>query len=99
MYASFNRFEIELTRKQAAAASHSGACDDDVAALLLIPRIKRQLAAIPDDILAAELQEYGAWDETELSSRADNEARIVWIAAGDIMENVRESSILRANIR
>jgi hypothetical protein len=99
MFASFNRFEIEMTRKQAAGASHSGACDDDVAALLLIPRIKRQLAAIPDDTLAAELQEYGAWDEKELESRTDNEARIVWIAAGDIMENVRESSILRANIR
>jgi hypothetical protein len=86
MYASFNRFEIEMTKKQAASASHSGACDDDVAALLLIPRIKRQLATIPDDTLAAELQEYGAWDEKELSSRTDNEARIIWLAAGDIVE-------------
>jgi hypothetical protein len=90
MYASFNRFEIELTRKQAAGASHSGACDDDVAALLTIPKVRRQLKKIPDEVLAAELQEYGAWDETELSSRADNEARIVWIAAGDILEAWRE---------
>jgi hypothetical protein len=86
MFASLNRFEIELTRKQAAGASHSGACDDDVAALLTIPAIKRQLQKIPDEVLAAELQEYGAWDETELSIRADNEARIIWIAAGDIAE-------------
>jgi hypothetical protein len=90
MFASFNRFEIELTREQAAGASHSGACDDDVAALLTIPKVRRQLKKIPDEVLAAELQEYGAWDETELSSRADNEARIIWIAAGDILEAWRE---------
>jgi hypothetical protein len=89
MYASFNRFEIEMTKKQAASASHSGACDEDVAWLLTLPVIKKQLAAIPDDILAAELDGYGAWDETELSSRADNEARIVWIAAGNITEENR----------
>lgn len=90
MFASFDRFEIEMTRKQAASASHQGACDDDVQALLSIPAIRRQLKKIPDELLAAELREYGAWDDTELENRENNEARIVWIAAGNIVESWRE---------
>jgi len=86
MYAQFNNFEIEMTLKQAQSASHSGSCDNDVNELLQLPKIKRQLAKIPDDKLVKELSEYGAWDETELANRQDNESRIVWIAANDITE-------------
>jgi hypothetical protein len=86
MFASFNRFEIEMTKKQALSAAHPGPCDNDVMALLRLPSIKRQLKRIPDSVLQEELREYGAWDEKQLSNRADNEERIVWIAAGDITE-------------
>jgi hypothetical protein len=84
MYASFNHFEIEMTQKQAISASHQGPCDLDVKALLHIPAIKKQLARIPDDVLAAELYDYTDWD---VSNRAENEERIIWIAAGDITED------------
>jgi hypothetical protein len=84
MYASFNHFEIEMTKKQAISASHPGPCDLDVKALLHIPAIKKQLARIPDDVLAAELYDYTDWD---VSNRAENEERIIWIAAGDITED------------
>lgn len=87
MYASFNRFEIAMTKKQAISASHPGPCDLDVQALLSVPDIKRQLAKISDSDLADELRDYGAWDEKELLIRADNEERIVWIAAGNIVED------------
>jgi len=90
MYAQFNNFEIEMTLKQVQSASHLGRCDDDVNDLLQLPKIKRQLAKIPDDKLIVELSEYGAWDETELSNRQDNEARIIWIAAGNIKEDEYE---------
>lgn len=86
MYAQFNHFEIQMTLKQAQSASHSGQCDDDVKALLQLPKIKRQLVKIPDNDLQAELKEYGAWDSEELANRQDNENRIVWIAACDIAE-------------
>ncbi len=86
MFASFNRFEIKMTKKQAISASHPGPCDLDVKALLRIPAIKRQLAKISDADLIAELYDYGAWNDEELAVRADNEERIVWIAAGDIAE-------------
>jgi len=39
----------------------------------------------PADI-AAELKDYGAWDETELADYDANIQRILWIAAGNIRE-------------
>lgn len=86
MWASFNRFEIEMTKAQAHTGHHQGTCDDDVAYLLTLPKIKRQLSRIPDEKLIDELLEYGAWDDEELMDRKENEARIVWLAAGDITE-------------
>ena len=89
MYATFHRFEIKMTLKQARNASHSGACDDDVSALVKVPAIARQLREIPDDALAAELREYGAWDDAQLADLAANDERIVWIAAGNISNEHR----------
>lgn len=86
MHAYIGSIEIQMTRKQAAACSHPGQCDDDVAELLKVPSIRRQLAKISDGDLQAELREYGTWDTDELQDRAANEARIVWIAANDITE-------------
>ena len=87
MYAQFNRFEIQMTKQQAMLCSHPGSCDADVLTLLQDIRIKRQLAKIPNEALAAELSEYGAWDATELQDRPANERRIIWLAANDITED------------
>jgi len=91
MIAYFDRFSIVLTKDQASSASHPGECDADVAALLKLPNIKRQLKKISDTDLTEELREYGAWSDEELKSRVDNESRIIWIAAGNIIEELRES--------
>ena len=80
MWATFERFELQLTMRQAKACAHVGRCDEDVAELLKVPSVRRQLAAISDEALAAELRECGAWDDEELKSRADNEARVLWEA-------------------
>lgn len=89
MYAQFNRFAIQMTKDQALNVSHSGSCDSDVAYLLQDKKIIRQLKKISDDDLRAELKEYGAWDTEELNNRSDNEARIVWIAGGNIADEIR----------
>jgi hypothetical protein len=86
MYATFNSFEIEMTKKQARVCSHSGSCDSDVMALSELPKIKRQLDKIDPEFIAAELEGYGAWDEIELQDHAQNRRRILWIAAGNIAE-------------
>lgn len=92
MFASFNRFELQMTRQQAESTSHQGQCDDDVASLLRVPSIRRQLAKIPADTIRAELAEYGAWDDDALASHQDNLARIVWIAAGNIVDELHAST-------
>ena len=88
MFATFTRFEIEMTRKQALSASHMGRCDEDVQALVSHPKIKRQLKKISDEKLRDELREYGAWDHEELQDREENELRIIWIAAGNIADEL-----------
>lgn len=85
-YAVFNRFEIAMTLEDAESCSHSGRCDDDVAALLEDQAIASQLDAIVPDDIRYELAEYGAWDDYELADDEANRMRIVWIAAGDIVE-------------
>lgn len=87
MYASFNYIhEIKMTKKQAAACSHSGSCDAEVLELSQDPSIKRQIAKIDPIQLAKELAEYGAWDAFELANHEQNIQRILWIAAGNIMD-------------
>ena len=86
MIAYFDRFEIRMTKKQANSASHSGSCDNDVAELLRVPAIVRQLEKIPSHLIAEELLQYGAWDDEDVKDTEANKARIIWIAAGDITE-------------
>jgi hypothetical protein len=90
MNAQFERFALSMTRAQAAAASHPGPCDADVAALARVPAIQRQLAKLDPAVLRDELREYGAWDAVELSDHAANLERILWIAAGNIAEEAKQ---------
>lgn len=84
MRAHFNRFTIQMTRKQAQSAAHQGACDQDIESLCC--KLERQLRKLSPADLAAELKEWGAWDETELADHEQNCRRIIWIAAGNILE-------------
>lgn len=87
MFASFNRFELQMTKAQAKSASQPGKdASEDVAELLKGKRITRQLDKIGPEKIRAELAEYGAWDDEELKDDMANWGRIVWIAAGDIAE-------------
>ena len=83
---SSGRIELDITKQQAAQASHPGPCDNDVFALSQVPTIRRQLARINAGDLAAELSEYGAWEPDELADHDANLLRILWLACGDINE-------------
>ena len=80
------RIELNITKRQAAGASHPGQCDGDVAELCRVPAIARQLRAIDPALLREELGGYGAWSAVELADHAQNLQRLVWLAAGDINE-------------
>jgi hypothetical protein len=90
MWASFNRFEIKMTLAQAQEMSHQGQCDEDVAHGRAIPAIKKQLDKLNPEALRAELKEYGAWDANDLSDHDANLNRILWIAAGNFVEEHHE---------
>lgn len=80
------RIELNITKAQASMGHHQGQCDADVKALSEVPAVRRQLAKIDPATLAAELKEYGAWDDSELADHDQNIQRILWIACGDIVE-------------
>lgn len=84
---SHGTIEIQMTKEQARFASHPGQCDADVRELSNHRKIRAQLQRIDPKVLRDELREYGAWSEEELADHDQNLQRILWIAAGDILEN------------
>lgn len=94
---SCGRLELCMTLEQACSASHQGQCDDDVDALSRVPEIAAQLAAFDPVLLARELKEYGAWSPEELADHEQNLQRMLWLAAGSIvdesLETRRESGV------
>ena len=89
MRSYFDRFVIDMTLDEASGASHQGRCDDDVKDLVSTKKIARQLDKISTESLRAEWKEYGAWEADELADDTANRERIVWIAAGNIVEENR----------
>lgn len=93
MIAYFERFQIEMTLKQAKSVSHQGECLPDVLELLKDKKYIRQFKKINPLKIAAELQEYGAWDYPELLNDIRNIERIItWIAGCNIIEEYKEKS-------
>ena len=86
---SSGRIELKMTLVQAQSATHPGPCDADVAALVKARNISWQLSGIKPEVLREELKEYGAWSAEELADHDANLTRLVWIAAGDIVDNNR----------
>jgi hypothetical protein len=83
--AYFNRFTLDIPPDAVADCSHIGACDDDVAHWAR--KIVRPDELTPD-ALRLELKEYGAWDANELADDDQNWQRLIWIAAGNIKEEL-----------
>lgn len=84
--AYFNRFELTLPDECVAECYHQGACDDDV------EKWACELAIdIDPELIRAELKECGAWSEEELQDNNQNVRRILWIAAGNIQEELSEN--------
>jgi hypothetical protein len=91
-YATFNRFEIALTEDEARTGYHTGDCDCDVAELRKVPHIAAQLSQLDPADGYAELDEYGCWDETELADHEASLDRILWIACGNVVDELYEAS-------
>jgi len=83
-FTSDGRICLTLELEDARAGSHSGRCDDDIAALRKSPYIAEQLDKLSPALVSAELKEYGAWDEIERADHDANLSRLLWLACGDV---------------
>ena len=83
--ATFNRFTLEIPESSVLDCTHPGPCDEDVA--YWVDRVNWQ--QVDADEIRAELAEYGAWDDEELADEDANRRRILWIAAGNIADDVQ----------
>lgn len=81
-----NSITFSMTTKQARSAYHAGPCYANVEKLRQVKSIRIKLRAITDQELISALKPYGAWDDTELKDRKENELRFLWLAAAEIVE-------------
>lgn len=89
-WASFNRFQFRLPGEAVEDIAQPG--DNMPAVEAWQGQIREQVAidGFPNkptpELIRAELDEHGAWDDEELADDEANWRRIVWIAAHDISE-------------
>jgi hypothetical protein len=88
---SSGRIELNVTLADAQACSHAGDCQEDVEWLKEKPSIRHQLAKLDPATVRAELGEYGAWDDKELSDHDWNMTRLLWLACADVAEEAYAS--------
>jgi len=84
-------FEFMMQYGNAKACCHSGSCDDDCEAVRHIPYIRKQLDKLSNEQLESAAREYGV--EFEKYEGRDIprdvlEIYIVWLSAGDIVDEV-----------
>jgi hypothetical protein len=88
---SCGRIELALQCPDAALGYHSGACDDDIAALVDVPYIAQQLAEITPAIAQEVATESGRNDygqgPEDMTDHAANLRFILWMACSDIISN------------
>lgn len=84
---SSGRIELGLTLEQAQSVAHQSQCDADLKELSKLPSVRKQIAKWKPATLAGELREYGAWEPADLQNHDENVQRMLWLLAGDIVEN------------
>lgn len=86
---SSGRIELNIPQRVAEIGYHTGQCDRDIEWIMgNEPKVMRQLRKVDPELLREELRGYGAWDEEELEDHQVNLARLLWLACGDIVEEI-----------
>ena len=89
MFASFNRFELDLPLSIVVACSQPGQdASSDVEQALRDIKLLHQLDQMDTEDIREELAEYGAWDEEQLADDEENLRRLVWVAAGQLRDEL-----------
>ena len=89
MIAQFERFELPIPVAVALDCSQGGKdATDDVDYALRYTPAGDAVDALDPDLIREELRGYGAWDDEELADDEANRARLLWIAACDVREEL-----------
>lgn len=88
-WACLERFELALPDQCVIDCSHSGDCGADVE--FWAKKITRPPGATPEAV-AAECEDTGGWEDSELQDDQINWERVIWIAAGNIKDGMYETS-------
>jgi hypothetical protein len=86
--AYFDRFTLTLPAQAIEDCAQSGDVSAPVADWATDPEISAQFDAIAPADIAEELRGYGAWDDEEITDDAANRKRVLWIAAGNIRDEM-----------
>ena len=88
---SGKEYGFELTVEDAHKGYHEGICDDDCKELHQVPYIKKQLAEFSESTMMDICAEYGI-DECEHYDRNELEEVIIWLAAGNVLDDIFEEN-------
>jgi len=80
--------DLRIKKEDALIGYHQGECDQDIQTLEKVPYIRKQLEKLDPKNLKRELEEYGAWEESELSDHQANLSRWLWLSCGDIYDRI-----------
>lgn len=86
----FNHVALRVRTSDALDMTQPGPADDTVAYYVQQPYYTRQFAEMRPEDVRDELAEYGAWDAEDLADDAYNLHRLLWIAAGNVREQLIE---------
>ena len=75
----YNYFDLTIPVAIANDVYHIGQCYADTCEALS----QVDFSHVTDESLVKQLLEYGGWEEYELTSRHQNEIKMLWIACGD----------------
>lgn len=87
-FADFNYFDFQVKGSIVALCSQSGNMEDNIRQSLEDEELKEELSKLDPDKIRIELKECGTWDEEELKDNEANISRLLWVACGNISENV-----------
>lgn len=86
-YATFSLFDFEISGDVVELCSQSGDMQNYVRESLS-GELRTELEKIDPAKISSVLKGYGAWDEDQLKDNEANLERLLWIACGDISENI-----------
>ena len=84
----YDGFHIALTKPDYERINQPGRSDETVKEILQKKYVARQFTIIDPEDIKDQLKGFGAYTPEELNDTEQNKARIIWIAAGDIQEDL-----------